>query len=353
MSLCRTRAMNISGIENMIKDAIFWEPAGDNKVKCQLCAHRCTIQPGKNGICGVRENHAGKLMATTYGRISSIGPDPVEKKPLYHFMPGTNVLSLGSIGCNFRCDFCQNWSISQEYVNRRLRYVEPEKLPKMAEQFNCQSISWTYNEPTIWYEYTLDSAKLAKTAGLGTSYVTNGYMTEEALRDIAPYLDAMNIDVKAFTDEFYRKRSSARLQPVLDTCELARELGIHIELTYLIVPSQNDNPDELKNFSKWVANDLGTDVPVHFSRFHPDFKFKKVSGTPMETLHMAHRTAKAEGLKFVYLGNVMKCDEENTYCPDCGTLAMDRIGLRLIKDKTTGGKCSQCGSDLNIVTMPK
>ena len=336
-----------------MKEAIFWEPAGDNKVKCNLCAHRCTISKGKSGICRVRENQNGKLMATTYARVSSVGPDPIEKKPLYHFIPGSNVLSLGSIGCNFRCDFCQNWSISQEYVNRNLRIVEPEKLPQMANLYNCQSISWTYNEPTIWYEYTLDGAKIAKLSGLGTSYVSNGYMTEEALRDIAPYLDAMNIDVKAFTDEFYQKRSSAKLQPVLDTCQLAVELGIHLEITYLIVPTQNDDPQELKNFSQWVANDLKLDVPIHFSRFHPDFKFKKIQGTPMEKLYQAHGIAKEEGLKFVYLGNVMHCDEENTYCPDCGALAMERVGLRLTKDKTKNGKCSQCGSDLNIVLTPK
>ncbi|MCK5024744.1 MAG: radical SAM protein, partial [Thermoplasmata archaeon] len=212
---------------------------------------------------------------------------------------------------------------------------------------------WTYNEPTIWYEYTLDSAKIAKLSGLGTSYVTNGYITEDALRGIAPYLDAMNIDVKAFTDEFYKKRSSAKLQPVLDTCQLAVELGIHLEITYLIIPGQNDDSRELKNFCQWVANDLGIDVPVHFSRFRPDFKFKKIQGTPMEKLHLAHQTAKAEGLKFAYLGNVMHCDEENTHCPDCGTLAMERIGLRLVKDSTSGGKCSQCGSDLNIILGPK
>ncbi len=336
-----------------MKEALFWTPGDNGKAKCQLCAHLCTIPSGKNGICGVRENQDGQLMATTYGRISSMGPDPIEKKPLYHFMPGSNVLSLGSVGCNFRCDFCQNWSISQEYISRRLRYVEPEKLPQMAQLYNCQSISWTYNEPTIWYEYTLDGAKIAKLSGLGTSYVTNGYMEEEPLREIAPYLDAMNVDVKAFTDDFYKKRSSAKLQPVLDTCQLAKEFGIHIELTYLMIPTQNDDPEELKNFSKWVADDLGTDVPIHFSRFHPDFKFKKVPGTPMESLHMAYRTAKAEGLKFVYLGNVSHCDEENTYCPECGTLAMERLGLRLTSNKVKDGKCGQCGADLSIVLNPK
>ncbi len=336
-----------------MKEALLWVPGEDRSAKCKLCAHFCIVKEGKSGICGVRENHDGRLMATTYARVSSVGPDPIEKKPLYHFMPGTSVLSLGSIGCNFRCDFCQNWSISQEYVNRRLRLIEPEKLPMMAERFNCQSISWTYNEPTIWYEYTLDGARLAKTAGLGTSYVTNGYMSTEALEGIAPYLDAMNIDVKAFNEDFYRKRSSARLQPVLDTCELAVKLGIHIEITYLIVPTQNDDPKEIDSFCKWVLEDLGPSVPIHFSRYHPDFKFRKIPGTPMETMRMAHRTAKEMGLKFVYLGNIPHCQEENTYCPECGELMLERLGLRLKTNSSSNGKCSKCGTDLGLIINPK
>ncbi|MBA3046064.1 MAG: AmmeMemoRadiSam system radical SAM enzyme [Candidatus Thermoplasmatota archaeon] len=329
-------------------DAVLWKMNGD-KIECQLCAHRCLIPSGKTGICGVRKNSSGKLLATTYGKVSSMGPDPIEKKPLYHFLPGSNVFSLGSVGCNFRCDFCQNWTISQEYTTRGLRDVEPEQIPILANRYRCSSVSWTYNEPTIWFEYTLDGAKMAKTSGLGTSYVTNGYMTEEALREISPYLDAMNIDVKAFTDEFYRKRSKAKLQPVLDTCELAKKLGIHIELTYLIIPDQNDNPAELRKFAAWVSNSLGPDTPVHFSRFHPDYNLHTVRGTPMETLKIAHHTAREEGLRFVYLGNVAHCDEENTYCPKCGTLALERTGLRLVRNLSREGKCGKCGEDLNIV----
>jgi pyruvate formate lyase activating enzyme len=184
---------------------------------------------------------------------------------------------------------------------------------------------------------------------LGTSYVTNGYITEEALREIAPYLDAMNIDVKAFTEEFYQQRSKARLQPVLDTCELARELGIHIELTYLVIPGQNDNPAELRSFSKWVSESLGQTTPVHFSRFHPDYNLRTSRSTPMETLRLAHHTAREEGLKFVYLGNVNHCDEENTYCPGCGTLMLERYGLRLVTNKSKNGRCGQCGEDLHII----
>ena len=298
-----------------MREALLWWKEG-SKVECKLCAHRCRISSGKTGICGVRKNESGKLLATTYGKVSSMGPDPIEKKPLYHFMPGPDILSLGSVGCNFRCDFCQNWSISQEYSLKGLRDIEPEQLPSLANLYHCRSLAWTYNEPTIWFEYTLDGAKLAKSAGLGTAYVTNGYMTEEALRELSLYLDAMNIDVKAFTEEFYKKRAGAKLQPVLDTCALARKLGIHIEITYLVIPGQNDDPGELRRFVKWVRDDLGDATPVHFSRFHPDYNFRSTRSTPMETLRLAHHMAREEGLKFVYLGNVAHCDEENTYCPE-------------------------------------
>jgi pyruvate formate lyase activating enzyme len=330
-----------------VKEAMLWKNNAD-KIECQLCAHRCVIPQGKAGICGVRKNDNGKLMATTYGKVSSIGPDPIEKKPLYHFMPGTSVLSLGSVGCNFRCDFCQNWSISQEFTTRGLRDIPPDQLIGMASRAHCQSVSWTYNEPTIWFEYTLDGAKLARKAGLATSYVTNGYMTEEALREISPHLDAMNIDVKAFTDDFYRKRSRAKLQPVLDTCALATELGIHVELTYLVIPGQNDGPGEIRNFARWVHDSLSPVTPVHFSRFHPDYNFHSSASTPFDTLKKAHQSAREEGLQFVYLGNVAHCNEENTYCPDCGTLAMERIGLRLVRNMTKNNACPKCGKNLNI-----
>lgn len=326
-----------------------WSPAEGKSVKCHLCAHRCTIAPGKTGICGVRKNSSGKLEPLTYGKVSSIGPDPIEKKPFNHFLPGTSVLSVGSVGCNFRCDFCQNWSISQEFTMRGLRSIEPEELPRMAAGYNCRSISWTYNEPTIWFEYTLDGAKIAHDAGLRTSYVTNGYITEEALKEIAPNLDAMNIDVKAFTDDFYRRRSKAKLQPVLDTCELATKLGIFIELTYLVIPGQNDSPDEIHKFAQWVRDSLGPLTPVHFSRFHPDYNLRMAKSTPIETLRLAHSIAKEEGLTFVYIGNVPHCDEENTYCPKCGKMVMERYGLRLVTNKTKEGRCPDCGENLNII----
>jgi pyruvate formate lyase activating enzyme len=335
-----------------MKEAALWKPLEGHKVECGLCSHRCKIVDGATGICTVRQNNGGRLIATSYGKVSSMGPDPIEKKPLYHFMPGTKAFSFGSIGCNFRCDYCQNWSISQDYSLRGLRQVEPEEVPLLAGKSGCQSVSWTYNEPAIWHEFTMDSSKLARTAGLAVTYVTNGYITEEALGDISPNLDAANIDVKGFTEEFYRKRCGARLQPVLDTCVLALELGIFIEVTYLIIPTQNDAPEEIKRFCEWVHDSLGPDLPVHFSRFHPDFHYREAPRTPMETMTMAYKTAKDAGLNFVYLGNIPHCDEENTYCPECGTLAIERAGFYVNKDMTSDGKCVRCGRDLNIVTGP-
>jgi pyruvate formate lyase activating enzyme len=332
-----------------MKEALFWKRRDDNAVDCVLCPHTCRIPEGGTGICKVRKNEKGTLYSTTYGQVSSMGTDPIEKKPLYHFLPGTRAYSLGGIGCNFRCDYCQNYSISQEFSLRGLRSVEPEELPGMAQRYNCHNVSWTYNEPTIWFEYTLDGAKIVKSAGLTTSYVTNGYISEDALREISPYLDAMNIDVKAFTEEFYKKRCKTKLQPVLDTCVLAKELGIFIEITNLLIPTQNDDQNEIRKFCSWIHDSLSADVPVHFSRFHPDFNYNEVHGTPKETLRMAFDIAKEEGLDFVYLGNIPHCDEENTYCPNCGTIAIERLGFHITKNMTREGNCSQCGRDLNII----
>lgn len=333
-------------------EAMHWKPLDDKKVECKLCAHRCVIAKGRTGICEVRKNQDGRLEATTYGVVSSMGPDPIEKKPLNHFMPGTRAFSFGSIGCNFRCDFCQNFSISQQYTKRGVKQVTPVEVPLLAQKYDCQSISWTYNEPTIWYEFTLDGCILAHKAGIATSYVTNGYMTEEALRKLAPHLDAMNIDVKAFTDDFYKKFSKSRLQPVLDTCMLAMELGIHIELVMLLIPGRNDTPDEIKRFSQWVLDDLDPGTPVHFSAFHPDYKVMEINRTPTKLLEKAYGIAKEVGLRFVYMGNVPHRDEENTYCPDCGQLAIKRMGYYIMKLKHDNGKCTNCGASLNLVIDP-
>lgn len=350
----------------MIKEGVLFEKLPDNKVKCQICSHRCTIADGKFGICRTRQNKNGKLYTLIYNTVSSEAIDPIEKKPLYHFMPGTLSYSIGTIGCNFRCQHCQNWNISQvlaesnfenpvisKYLNESSNTMEitPESAIKRALASGSKSISWTYNEPAIWHEYTYDSAVLAKKAGLKTIYVTNGYITEEALQHIAPYLDAFRVDIKSFSDDFYKKICGARLAPVLESTKLAKELGMHIETITLVIPSKNDSPEEISLLVRWVYENLGVDTPMHFTRFHPMYKMDHIDPTPVDTLEMAYDIAKKIGMKFVYLGNVAGHRYENTYCPKCNALLIDRMGFRVSGIKIKDGKCNECGECIAIVEL--
>lgn len=333
----------------MKKEALFWKSLQNNTVQCLLCPHHCIIPVDKQGICGVRKNEQGRLYSLIYQSCSSLAADPIEKKPLYHFFPGSRVLSLGSVGCTFRCDHCQNYHISMAHPDDvPLQDIPAETLPEMAQEQGCRGVAWTYNEPSIWYEYTLDVAQVVKKAGLYTVYVTNGYIEKEPLKQIAPFLDALNIDIKAFHEEFYKKICRARLAPVIQTCELARELGIHLELTYLVIPGLNDDVNEIKEFCGWIAETLGLDTPVHFSRFHPDYKMKDTQGTPTSTLLKCQSIAKDAGLQFVYLGNIAHGDYDNTYCPSCHALLVERVGFSAYLRGLTQGKCSQCHTSIPI-----
>lgn len=334
----------------MIKEGVLFDELADKKVKCHVCSHRCTITEGKVGICRTRQNRNGKIYTLIYNVVSSEAVDPVEKKPLYHFLPGTLSYSLGSIGCNFRCEHCQNWNISQ--VNPEESYtmeITPEAAINRALAYGSKSISWTYNEPAIWHEYTFDSAVLAKKAGLKTVYVTNGYITREALRRMAPYLDAYRVDIKSFSEDFYRKTCGARLAPVLESTKLARELGMHVETVTLIIPTKNDSPEEITQIVRWVHDNLGMDTPMHFTRFHPMYKMDGINPTPLDTLEMAYNIAKKVGMRFVYLGNVGGHKYENTYCPKCNALLIDRLGFRVGTVKIKDGKCPECGEMIPIV----
>jgi pyruvate formate lyase activating enzyme len=331
-------------------EALQYKKTEENAVQCSLCSHRCKIGEGKQGICGVRINEGGTLFAATYGKISSEAVDPIEKKPLFHYLPGTRSYSIGGIGCNFHCQHCQNWHISRAALDSaRLRDLSPEEGVARAVASGSASIAWTYNEPTIWHEYALDMGTLARKKGLGTAYITNGYITEEALRELAPMLCAYRVDIKAFTDDFYRKICGAKLQPVLDSAVVAKELGMHIETVTLVIPGLNDSMEEMEGLIQWVIDNLGPATPMHFTAFHPDYKMTDRNPTPVATLEKIHNKAKEMGLYYPYLGNVWSHPAENTYCPKCGALLIERRGFGSMPRQLDGTKCRQCGRETEIV----
>lgn len=338
--------------ERMKKEALFYKKLKGGKVRCQLCAHRCLIAEGKRSICFVRENQEGKLYSLVYGLAIAANVDPIEKKPLFHFQPGTDSFSIATAGCNFRCEYCQNWQISQitkgtsgEIIGEKL---PPKEIVKRAKETGCRSIAYTYTEPIIFFEYAQDTAKLAKKEGLTNVFVTNGYQTPEATREMAKFVDAANVDLKAFSEDFYRKVCGARLAPVLEGIKNMHKAGIFLEITTLVIPEQNDSEKEITQIAKFIAK-IDKNIPWHISRFHPDYKMTDASPTPLETLERAYEIGKKAGLKYVYLGNVPTDKRENTHCPKCGTLAIQRRAYQteiLAVDKK--GKCKKCGEDLNI-----
>jgi pyruvate formate lyase activating enzyme len=332
----------------MVKEALIWSPLESEKVSCFLCAHRCTIAPGKFGVCGVRENRGGKLVTHVYGEVVAAHVDPIEKKPFYHFLPGSTSLSIATVGCNFRCGFCQNWQISQASKepgrDTRGDKFSPEDIVQAAKKNGCRSISYTYTEPTIFFEYALDTARLAKAAGLYNNFVTNGYMTAEALKAFHPNLDAANVDLKAFKDETYKKVCGARLEPVLESIKLMRKLKIWVEVTTLVVPGLNDGEGELRGIAKFLAG-VDPDIPWHISRFHPDFKYTDARPTPVETLRKAAAIGKQEGLRYVYVGNVPG-EGEDTICPGCGKILIRRRGFGTDENAIKNGRCPSCRKDI-------
>ncbi len=332
--------------------AKYWTKLEDNKVRCELCPFRCVLKEGQVGVCRVRKNIGGKLYTLNYGKVSSIAVDPIEKKPLFHFFPTSEVLSLSTVGCNLRCRHCQNWEISQVGVEAPfLRDMSPQDVMKIAE--NYEGIAWTYNEPVIWHEFTMDVSKMAKKEGLYTVYVTNGYINEEPLDEVLRYIDAFNIDVKAFSEDFYRRITGGSLAPVLRSVEKVKRAGKHVELTYLIIPTLNDSEEEIRNFASWVA-DLDAEIPVHFSRFFPMYKLTELPPTPVKTLHRAYKIAKDVGLEYVYLGNTWEPEYESTYCPECGNLLIERVYYHTrIVGLSKEGRCKKCGRRINVVLPPR
>ncbi len=337
----------------MLKEALLYNKSEDNKVSCFLCSHHCLISDGKFGICQVRENRGGVLYTHSYGKLVAQHVDPIEKKPLYHFLPGSTSFSIAAAGCNFQCGFCQNWQISQikeaNTPGLRSDEVEPEELVKQAKKSGSESISYTYTEPTIFFEYALDTGQLAKKEGLYNVFVTNGYMTEEMIRMAHPWLDAANIDLKSFNDDYYRKLCKGRLAPVLKSIELMRKFKIWVEVTTLVVPGENDSEEEFRKIAEFLAR---TDraIPWHISRFYPQYQMGDVESTPIRTLNRAYEIGKESGLRYVYLGNVMG-EGSNTYCHHCNQLLIERLGYSIRKEKIEGGKCPRCHRSVDGVGL--
>jgi pyruvate formate lyase activating enzyme len=333
-----------------LKQAVLWEQAQGTKVQCFLCAHRCLIADGKTGICAVRRNVGGILYSLNYDKVVSTNSDPIEKKPLFHFHPGSKSFSIATMGCNFRCEFCQNWQISQAVVETgefEGEAITPEQLVNAAIQSGCKSISYTYTEPTIFMELASDCARLAKQHGLKNVFVSNGYQTREAIDFAAEWLDAINLDLKAFSEDYYHRLCKAKLQPVLDTIEyIAKHTNIWMETTTLLLPRENDSDEELKRLTDFLVTKAGPDFPWHVSRFYPQYKYTDSQPTPPKSLQRAYEIGKQAGLRYVYLGNVPGSKQENTYCYKCGHPLIERIGYNVSSNKIKDSYCPDCGEKI-------
>lgn len=334
-----------------MKEAMWYQRLSDGRVRCYLCNHRCNIADGKKGICAVRENRDGTLYSLVYGKVIASHIDPIEKKPLFHFYPGTRSFSIATVGCNFKCKHCQNADISQMPVDRNRimgQEVPAEQIVEMAEDSNCESISYTYTEPTIFMEYAYDIAQIAKSKGIKNVFVTNGYMTEEVLNDVHPYMDAANVDLKGFTEKHYREVCGARLSPVLDTIKLMKQLGVWVEVTTLIIPTVNDSEDELRSIAEFIAS-VSPDMPWHVSRFHPTYMMTNLPPTPVQTVVRARQIGLSAGLRYVYTGNIPGNEGENTYCYNCGRVLIQRYGYYVGDIHIEDSKCSYCGAKIDIM----
>ena len=330
-------------------EALWYEQIGNRAVQCGLCHHRCHISDGQRGLCGVRENQGGRLVSLVYGRLVSRSIDPIEKKPLFHFLPGSLSCSIATVGCNFRCLHCQNSQISQYPLVHggaiAGELCSPREVVVEAVGSGCASISYTYVEPTIFYEFAFDCCRLAHDRGIANVFVSNGYMTEGAARQIAPVLDAINIDLKAFSDDFYQRICKARLTPVLENIRLMHGLGVWVEVTTLIIPGLNDGEDELRAIARFLAT-ISVDLPWHVSAFRPAFKLTDRPSTPAATLRMAREIGRAEGLRYVYEGNVCSPGGEDSLCPGCGALLVGRVGFRSRIQGLRQGRCGSCGQEI-------
>jgi pyruvate formate lyase activating enzyme len=335
----------------MIKEAMLYETLPDKLVRCNLCAHRCTIKPDRRGICGVRENRDGMLYSLVYGTLVAEHVDPIEKKPFFHVYPGSKSYSIAAVGCNFNCEFCQNHEISQMPRSTLMitgEEISPAEIVRRAKKSGSATIAYTYTEPTIYFELAYETAVLAVEQGIKNVFVTNGFMTPEAIGTIRTYLTAANVDLKSFRDDFYRKQCGARLDPVLESLRKMKEMGIWVEITTLLIPSLNDTDKELEDIAGFIAS-LGKETPWHISRFHPQFKMLDKPATPVSSLHRAVEIGRQAGLKYVYSGNVPGDEGESTYCFNCRNRLIERYGFQIISTDLNVNKCNRCGTVLDGV----
>jgi len=335
-------------------EAKFYKKLKGNLIQCQLCNHFCAIKDGEVGVCRTRINKDGKLYSLVYGYPIILNVDPVEKKPLYHFQPGSFSYSLGTLGCNFACANCQNWDISQakniENKIKQMDKIDPDKIVEQAIGNDCKSISYTYNEPTVFAEYALDIMRLAREHNLKNIWVSNGFMSKQCLDDILPYLDAINVDLKSMDDEFYKNNCNARVKPVLNNLKIIKQAGVHLEITTLIIPTLSDSAEMLEQLANFIVAELDTDVPWHLSKFSPEISWKLKNSLPTgdDLIYRAFEIGKKAGLKYVYVGNLPGDQKENTYCPKCGELAIRRMGYH-IERLDNKGRCAYCDKNLDIM----
>ncbi|MBI4756703.1 MAG: AmmeMemoRadiSam system radical SAM enzyme [Betaproteobacteria bacterium] len=329
--------------------ARYWHVEDDGRIRCDLCPRDCRLHDGQRGACFVRQRVGDGMVLTTYGRSSGFCIDPIEKKPLNHFLPGSSVFSFGTAGCNLACKFCQNWDISKSRdMDRLMDQASPEAIARTAASHGCRSVAFTYNDPVIFAEYAMDAADACHELGLQTVAVTAGYMHDQARREFFAKMDAANVDLKAFTDDFYFRLTGAHLQPVLDTLVyLCRETRVWVEITTLLIPGHNDSDEEITAMSRWIGRELGPDVPLHFTAFHPDYKMERIAPTPATTLTRARQIARDEGLRYVYTGNVHDPDGGTTFCPGCASAVIVRDWHRILDYRLTpDGHCTACGTQI-------
>ncbi|MFZ5515537.1 MAG: AmmeMemoRadiSam system radical SAM enzyme [Candidatus Zhuqueibacterota bacterium] len=328
-----------------LHEARYYEKLPNRKIRCQLCPRECVIDDMETGYCGVRENHGGVYYTLVYGKPCTANIDPIEKKPLFHFLPGTDAFSIATVGCNVLCKFCQNWQISQARPDQVPSMdMPPTRVAETAGKHRCASIAYTYTEPVIFSEYMFDSAKAGHVKKIKSVMISNGYIKPEPMKDLCTVLDAVKIDLKSFTEDFYQKMVNGHLQPVLDTLVLVKQSGVWLEIVYLIIPTLNDGTQELRHMCQWINKELGPDVPIHFSRFYPQYRLKNLPPTPVETLTTAREIALDSGLHYAYIGNVPGNTGENTYCPHCQALLIRRMGYTVVQNSLAQvNHCSKCG----------